>query len=477
MKRNNLYKGVALLAFSAFMAACSNEDAVDSSVVRTADGQYLVTAQASLDNANTRLAYTDEATDANPSGGLKVNWEKGDRIKVYQGTQDCAFETQDGGSTTATFTGEVPNEPTDATKWTAIYANDDRIGMPKKSDAPSTRVDGRLTGLYYFGQDGTLANLKYYDFMVARSQGKTPSLAFSSKSRLSYFIRLKVPVGIKKVEFNVGRWNVYSDSIKCGYLSENYVVGASLAAETTESTTVYLAVPAVDYSKIGLIITILNADGSKSQGKVISKDLSGLGGYIGTYDMSGLTLMNRPKYSDAVKLGLSADWAPFNVGAESPVPEAFGGLYGWADPTGEKTSNNNDDYPSANPPADISGTKYDIARVKWGIQWRLPSYDQLFELVSSNSKCTSEWTTLNGVNGRLIKSNSNGNTLFFPAAGARYGNDLSEKGDLGCCWSGMLKPGFSHSANNLILNKSTVAIQNFDCYAGLSVRPVLDGPY
>ena len=40
-----------------------------------------------------------------------------------------------------------------------------------------------------------------------------------------------------------------------------------------------------------------------------------------------------------IDLGLSVKWASWNVGASSP--EDYGGLYGWADPTGNNTSTNN----------------------------------------------------------------------------------------------------------------------------------------
>lgn len=41
-----------------------------------------------------------------------------------------------------------------------------------------------------------------------------------------------------------------------------------------------------------------------------------------------------PTENNPVDLGLSVKWAAYNVGASSP--EEYGGLYGWADPTGEK---------------------------------------------------------------------------------------------------------------------------------------------
>ena len=53
----------------------------------------------------------------------------------------------------------------------------------------------------------------------------------------------------------------------------------------------------------------------------------GMGGTVGT----------------AVDLGLSVKWADHNVGAKTISD--YGGLYGWADPTGKKTSANDDYYP------------------------------------------------------------------------------------------------------------------------------------
>lgn len=65
-----------------------------------------------------------------------------------------------------------------------------------------------------------------------------------------------------------------------------------------------------------------------------------------------------------VDLGLSVKWASFNVGASKP--EEYGGLYGWGDVTGRKTSTDNDQYPTANPPKNISGTKNMILLVRSG---------------------------------------------------------------------------------------------------------------
>lgn len=126
---------------------------------------------------------------------------------------------------------------------------------------------------------------------------------------------------------------------------------------------------------------------------------------------------------EKVYMGFNGDngkplyWSSYNLGAKSP--EEYGGLYGWADPTGKKTSTNLNDYPSANPPTDISGTEYDIARQMWGDNWRIPSNSEMWSLLSNS---TEEWTTLNGVQGVKYTSEKNGNTIFFPVAPIRKGN-------------------------------------------------------
>lgn len=128
---------------------------------------------------------------------------------------------------------------------------------------------------------------------------------------------------------------------------------------------------------------------------------------------------------EKVYLGFNGDdgkplyWASHNLGANSP--EDYGGLYGWADPTGEKTSTNLNDYPSTNPPADISGTEYDIARAMWGGGWRIPSNGEMWSL---RANCTDEWTFVNGVEGVKFTSEVNGNSIFIPMAPIRTGDSI-----------------------------------------------------
>ena len=164
----------------------------------------------------------------------------------------------------------------------------------------------------------------------------------------------------------------------------------------------------------------------------------------GKGDMGGLkTYAKCPddRHPHLIDLGLPSGtkWSCCNVGASTP--EGYGGYYAWGE-TEEKSVYNWDTYlyynkqekkciPIGN---DISGTKYDVARVKWGAPWRMPTLKEIQEL---RSNCTREWTQQNGVNG-IRATGPNGNSVFLAAAGYPRGEYLGSEGSCGYYWSGTL---------------------------------------
>ena len=197
---------------------------------------------------------------------------------------------------------------------------------------------------------------------------------------------------------------------------------------------------------------------------------------------------------DYVDLGLPSGtlWATCNVGASKP--EVYGDYFAWGETTGYnggKTDFGESNYNWCNGSGFIM-TKYctdsrygnngfvdnkteldledDAAYENWGPAWRMPSIADFEELVNS-SYTTTEWTTQNGVNGRLITSKSNGNSIFFPAAGTRIGSSLVNV-SVGYYWSRTLYERPSYYARNLLFNSGDVITGNNYRYDGLSVRPV-----
>jgi len=177
---------------------------------------------------------------------------------------------------------------------------------------------------------------------------------------------------------------------------------------------------------------------------------------------------------DAVDLGLSVLWADCNVGGDSESP--IGGLYGWADPTGEKASQNIKDYLEfegglyIKTPRNISGTQYDIATAKWGQGWRMPSKEDWKELIE---KC--KWTKEKAfhVYGYRVEG-PNGNSIFLPNTGLRYGEAISNT-DAGYYWTSEMAQNNRECAcyyyfDREIHNES-VDTRTF-VYSGRAVRPI-----
>ena len=174
-----------------------------------------------------------------------------------------------------------------------------------------------------------------------------------------------------------------------------------------------------------------------------------------------------------VDLGLSVKWAGWNVGASRP--EEYGGYYAWGE-LHEKSDYSDEAYQYYDQENweyifignNISGTQYDVARVKWGGSWRMPTLAECEELVN---KCTWTRTTYNGVEGQKV-TGPNGNSIFLPAAGGRYGTGVSGRGSYGRCWSGTLYEGSSSLACCLYFDYGHVLWDYDSRYYGHSVRPV-----
>jgi hypothetical protein len=177
-----------------------------------------------------------------------------------------------------------------------------------------------------------------------------------------------------------------------------------------------------------------------------------------------------------IDLGLPSGtkWACCNVGATTP--EDYGGYYAWGE-TEEKTTyieNTYQYYQGGNFEiigSDIAGTQYDVAHVKWGSSWVMPSYDQQNELLEN---CNYEWTEdVNGINGGKFTSKINGASIFLPAAGFR-GKSLYHAGTHGYYWLSTHYLSRSDFAYGFLFASGYANWNyNFNRDCGQSVRPVV----
>ena len=153
---------------------------------------------------------------------------------------------------------------------------------------------------------------------------------------------------------------------------------------------------------------------------------------------------------EAVDLGLSVLWANCNVGANSP--EQYGDKYAWAETSPkEKYNKSNYLYYDSNTESyidigmDIKGTDYDVAHVKWGGDWRMPTYAELEEL---EYKCEWKWGQYNGVNGYVV-TGSNSNSIFIPVGT----NDI-------CFWASEIALPFNEGLNGTYFRAAHIVIRS-----------------
>ena len=117
-------------------------------------------------------------------------------------------------------------------------------------------------------------------------------------------------------------------------------------------------------------------------------------------------------------------WADRNVGASSP--EDYGSYFEWG-PKGLYLGTN---WITNG----VLAPNRDVAHVRWGGSWRLPTKKELDDLTK---KCDSAWTTLNCVTGVVFRGMGAyaSNSIFLPAGGYIDGGIRYSVGDACEYWS------------------------------------------
>lgn len=175
-------------------------------------------------------------------------------------------------------------------------------------------------------------------------------------------------------------------------------------------------------------------------------------------------VIESPTEAEPVDMGLSVKWASFNLGATEETGRGF--LVGWGDNTAVNESENPNFYPKKTPPASIVESDYDLAKVMWGGDWRLPTDAEFQELIDA---C--EWTWNDEKLGYEATA-SNGQTLFFPVTSYREGHAVVESDALkGYYWTGFLSQN-TRQALAAKFGGETPSIVGANRFWGLAIRPV-----
>lgn len=247
----------------------------------------------------------------------------------------------------------------------------------------------------------------------------------------------------------------------------------------------------VNISDINAVIAIIMGDNGPATAADVNMD-----GEISINDINAVIHIilggspPTPDNHEYVDLGLPSGtlWATMNIGATSP--EDYGYYFAWGE-TKPKGSQDNYSYDwSTYKWCDGSSTtltKYctrsdygwvdgkteltmgdDAAYINWGAFWRMPSEEQISELVEH---CTWQWTSRNDNFGRLVIG-PNGNSIFLPAAGYRTGRSLYLADWSGQYWTRTLSSGTPNYACSLFFYSPNWFWSAGSRQLGYSVRAV-----
>ncbi len=219
-------------------------------------------------------------------------------------------------------------------------------------------------------------------------------------------------------------------------------------------------------------------------GSVTIKDVTALINYLLSNEWPDPTPVE-----EYVDLGLPTGtlWAKHNVGANKP--EAYGGYFAWGE-TEPKESYTGGTYKWAyTEDGKMYYTKYntnsangevdnkteldpedDSATVNMGSEWRMPTIDEITELIEN---CTWEWTKLNGVNGYQV-TGPNGNSIFLPASGESAMYSIGLKGYYWTRSMAFTAPSFYFPTNgaNLYFASDLEKVNGSSRFMGCTVRAV-----
>ena len=156
---------------------------------------------------------------------------------------------------------------------------------------------------------------------------------------------------------------------------------------------------------------------------------------------------------DYVDLGLSVLWATRNIGASSSTDP--GDKYAFDETTVKS------EYTSSN----YVGGEGDVAALRWGGEWRLPTKSELSELVFG---CSWKINTKDGVE-VITATGPNGRSIDFP-----YYSYIGSEGLAGWYWSST--PYTSTKAYCLHFEGSEISYGTNNRYNGFLARAVIPNP-
>ena len=475
MDKRALVCGVLLLAAT---LSCTREQDFDSSVKMVFQATW-------ADNPDTKTAIQED--------GTSVWWSPKEEISIFHGRSYGKFtSTNTTPQATVTFEGTF------------------------------SEYDGRSVaeycGIYPYGPGNYYYEGKVYLEIESVQQGKEgtfadkafPAVGISNSQSIAFY---HVCGGARFTVANEGITSVTFESLGgeplSGFATVTFVDDGPVASVTSYSATPLVTVNAPEGGFVpgkyyfaafvpGTLSQGLNVTYSKSDGTfaeiALDKPITVRRARFGTIDRKdqGLTFKGYEVTTPtAVDMGLSVKWASFNIGATKPTEPGYHYAWGetepkkvydwetykWSDIEGNLTKYNYDaDAGTVDNKIQLDEDD-DVAHVKLGEKWRMPTSAELSELEDTQYDSDYQWNfkTVDGVDGIEIVYLGNGNSIFFPASGFRS-ESILQSTTQARFWSSSLLESSTNYASSFSVDVDEEDYWGYEGSssrgAGLTVRPV-----
>lgn len=463
------------------------------------------------------ISETDGTKTAIQSDGTSIYWTQGDAINLFygelsagqftssittpsqstdfSGTLSVATGTTEAGMTARRFWGVYPYNAANSCDGSGVT-----LTIPSaQKGVPGTFADKlNPTVATSPGLDLTFYNVgSWFIFSVTQENVVSATLRGNNNEDIAGTIRVTMDSNSRPVT-----------TVQSGAKSITITPQTGVSFEVGE---LYYMVLIPQTLSGGYTLTLTKADGSSADCVVSKEAAFARSNYRRKRDAdSGLAYtLSEP---ESIDLGLSVKWANFNLGAG--LPEQYGHYYAWGETEPYYTEGHSQDSPckdwiagktgynrasykfcSRYDSSDYQLTKYndnsyygtvdfkyvldpedDVAHVKLGSNWRMPTKEECAELMEL---CT--WTSTENYNGTGVKgmtvTGPNGNSIFLPAAGYRIDDAIVGIGYAGTYFSSSLSFDFSASIIHIdpsssipVRDYNDISVRNR--YIGYSVRPV-----
>lgn len=440
MKHTILKASMALLTLSALYSC--GEDAVMEDSPSLSNGKTLESI--SITGKDFQIDGATRSSVVIDHNGVNFLWAADDTVGIFPNSGSQAeFAMEEGvGMQTATFNGggwALKHSATYSAYYPYNFYNRDLTKIPVKYEGQA--------------QDGNAAttHLGAYDYMAASVATPSNGAVAFDMQHMGALVMLQTNLDEAKTLTSVVLKANDEVFTATGTMDLSVVNPAITTTKTTNTFTIALSnftVAKYETSTIYFMLAPTNLVGetleitlSDEDGEYIKYEVAGKNFVAGT--AYAYTLTDGKTFVKAVDLGLPSGtlWADRNVGADAP--EANGDLFAWGEVTPKSeydwsnykwcngTSSKMTKYciDASYGPVDgktVLDLEDDAAYVNMGIEWRMPTKDEMLELMDN---CSWTWTTQNGVSGIKATSNHNGKCIFFPAAAYNMDGFLYTRGD------------------------------------------------